>query len=294
MDTRELRCFRLVYEEGSINKAANQIFITPQGLSRIIRKLEDEFQTPLFKRTSSGTIPTDSGDYLYTHSQELLYQMENIKQKMKQLNERQDVSRIGFACGTLQVLHLEQLLCNASLRPDFKMQWEEMENQEVMEKLLNHTLDVGFIIGTNSHAELTTTTVYTGKMNALVYEGHPFYDCSQLSIEDLKDQPLITLNDKYSSYHSLIQRCGDFGFSPDIVMSTMESQLIYRFCMQKLGIGIDADIHQKDDIPQGIRKVELRDAIPWKISLVCHHDFSSNKIIADLKELTCHLTVKSS
>ncbi len=31
-------------------------------------------------------------------------------------------------------------------------------------------INVGFIIGTNSYAELTTTTVYTGKMNALVYE----------------------------------------------------------------------------------------------------------------------------
>ncbi|WP_295088542.1 LysR family transcriptional regulator [uncultured Catenibacterium sp.] len=29
MDTRDIRCFRLVYEEGSINKAAQQIFITP-------------------------------------------------------------------------------------------------------------------------------------------------------------------------------------------------------------------------------------------------------------------------
>ncbi len=86
-------------------------------------------------------------------------------------------------------------------------------------------INVGFIIGTNSYAELTTTTVYTGKMNALVYEGHPFYDCSQLSIEDLKDQPLITLNNKYSSFHSLIQRCGDFGFSPDIGILTMSVKL---------------------------------------------------------------------
>ena len=45
MDTREIRCFRLVYEECSINKAASQIFITPQGLSRIITKLENELQT---------------------------------------------------------------------------------------------------------------------------------------------------------------------------------------------------------------------------------------------------------
>ena len=42
MDTKEIRSFRLVYEERSINKAAKQLFITPHGLSRIIHKLEEE------------------------------------------------------------------------------------------------------------------------------------------------------------------------------------------------------------------------------------------------------------
>ena len=57
MDTRDIRCFRLVYEERSINKAAHQIFITPQGLSRIIVKLENELQTQLFQRTANGQFP---------------------------------------------------------------------------------------------------------------------------------------------------------------------------------------------------------------------------------------------
>ena len=279
MDTRDLRCFRLVYEEGSINKAANQLFITPQGLSRIIRKLEDEFQTSLFKRTTSGTIPTKSGDYLFTHSQDLLFQMENIKREMIKINNRPNTLHVGFACGTLQVLHLEQLFDS-----NFQVQWEEIENDEVSEKLMNHTLDIGFIIGSNSHAELVSTEVYTGKMNALVYEGHPFYNKQLLHIEDLKEQPLITLNEKYFTYHSLIQRCSDFGFTPNILMSTMESQLIYRFCAQKLGIGIDADIHKNNDILSEIRKIEIEDAIPWKISLVYHKNFGDKEIIRSFKQ----------
>lgn len=49
MDTKDLRCFRQVYEDRSINQAAKQLFITPQGLSRIITKLEGELQAPLLK-----------------------------------------------------------------------------------------------------------------------------------------------------------------------------------------------------------------------------------------------------
>ena len=52
-DTKDLRYFRQVYEDKSINQAAKQLFITPQGLSRVITKLEGELQTKLFERTSS-------------------------------------------------------------------------------------------------------------------------------------------------------------------------------------------------------------------------------------------------
>ncbi len=60
------------------------------------------------------------------------------------------------------------------------------------------------------------------------------------------------MNQKYASYHNLIQRCSDFGFAPNIVISTMESHLIYRFCQEKAGIGIDADIHGESELPEGL------------------------------------------
>ena len=63
------------------------------------------------------------------------------------------------------------------------------------------------------------------------------------------------MNQKYSSYHNLIQCCSDFGFMPNIVLCTMENSLIYRFCQEKIGIGIDADIHQEKELPAGLRKI---------------------------------------
>lgn len=100
----------------------------------------------------------------------------------------------------------------------------------------------------------------------------------------MKGQPLISLNEKYVSYHNLIQRCSDFGFVPNIVISTMENTLIYRFCNKKLGTGIDADIHKDNTIPEGIHKIEIKDAIPWKISLLYRHKHCNENIIPKLKE----------
>ena len=120
-------------------------------------------------------------------------------------------------------------------------------------------------------------------MTALVYSEHPYYDRKEISIEDLKQQKLISLNEKYFIYHSLNQRCQVFGFSPDIVIHTMESSLIYRFCKEKMGIGIDADIHHDPKLLESLHKVPIKDAIPWKISLVYKEMMKKEEIISQLK-----------
>ena len=37
MNIKDLKCFEAVYEQKSINKAAKQLYITPQGLGSNIR-----------------------------------------------------------------------------------------------------------------------------------------------------------------------------------------------------------------------------------------------------------------
>lgn len=285
MDTKDIRSFRLVYEERSINRAAKQLFITPQGLSRIIHKLEEELQIVLFERTKGGMVPTECGDYFYAQSQELLYQLEDMKYHLQKMNSRQRKIKIGFACGVLNLVSLKKLNTIQREMPDVSVQWEEMENQEVAEQVNRGLLDIGFIIGTIPGNEVESCVVYEGKMNALVYPGHPFYEKEKLSIEELKEQPLISLNQKYFSYHSFMQRCGDFGFVPNIVINTMESQLIYRFCNEKLGLGIDADIHKTDRLYPDIRRVELQDAIPWKVSMIYRRKEQDRSLVEQLAQI---------
>ena len=285
MDTKDIRSFRLVYEERSINRAAKQLFITPQGLSRIIHKLEEELQIILFERTKGGMVPTECGDYFYAQSQELLYQLEDMKYHLQKMNSRQRKIKIGFACGVLNLVSLKKLNAIQKEMTDVMVQWEELENQEVAEQVNRGLLDIGFIIGAVPGNEIESQVVYEGKMNVLVYPGHPFYEKEKLSVEELKEQPLISLNQKYFSYHSFMQRCGDFGFVPNIIINTMESQLIYRFCNEKLGLGIDADIHKADRLYPDIRRVELQDAIPWKVYMIYRKNEQEKFLVERLAQI---------
>ncbi len=285
MDTKDLRCFCRVYEKRGINQAAKQLFISPQGLSRIIAKLEAELQVTLFKRSARGLCPTAGGSYLYENCQELLNRLEDIEIGIRRIERMDKELQLGFSCGVLNVFPFHKLERFKTENPDIQLQWEELENQGVIDRIFQRVIDAGFVIGSIERDDLYAKEVYQSGMDALVYEGHPLYDRQQLSVGDLRDEPLITLNEKFSCYHSFVGRCKDFGFIPRIHIKTMESQLIYRFCREKMGIGIDTNIHKRDIRMDGLHRIKLQDAFTWKISIVCREDRKKEKPVHKLLEM---------
>ncbi len=96
------------------------------------------------------------------------------------------------------------------------------------------------------------------------------------------------MNQKYSSYHNLIQCCSDFGFMPNIVLCTMENSLIYRFVKKRLELALTQMFILKKNCGS-LRKIELYDDIPWKINLVCRKNTVNDKVISRLQEICCNL-----
>lgn len=285
MDTKDLRYFRQVYEERSINKASKLLFITPQGLSRIIHHLEEELGARLFERSANGMVPTESGTYLYEKSIPLLEQFDEIMIGLEQIRDRERKLKIGFSCGVLNVFPLHKLEEYQEQYGHIRLQWEEAANQEIIRQIRQGSMDIGFVIGQITEPELWSLELFCRRMHVVVYEGHPYFERESLSVEDLREVPLITLNEMYYSYHSILQRCRDFGFIPNIAAKTMESQIIYHFCRQKIGLGIDVDIHRDKIRLDGLRMIELRDSIPWKISMVIRSERMKEKAVKGMAEL---------
>jgi LysR family transcriptional regulator, nitrogen assimilation regulatory protein len=72
MDLRQIQYFAALYEERSITKAARRLNVVQPALSMQISRLEGQFKTRLFERTSRGVIPTDIGRAFYSLCQKIL------------------------------------------------------------------------------------------------------------------------------------------------------------------------------------------------------------------------------
>ncbi len=80
--SRQLRAFLLVAQHRSFTRAAELMFITPSGLSALIREFENELGVRLFNRTTRHVALTSSGGDMVKIAQETLQKLEGIAARL--------------------------------------------------------------------------------------------------------------------------------------------------------------------------------------------------------------------
>lgn len=75
---QHLRYFVSVYEERSITAAAQRVNATQSGVSMQIRDFEEVLGLKLFERTSTGVLPTKSGEQIYLRANRVLREVEEF------------------------------------------------------------------------------------------------------------------------------------------------------------------------------------------------------------------------
>ncbi len=277
MDNKDIRSFVECYEARSINKAAKALFITPQGLGKILDRLEREMQIELFERTKQGLIPTEAGVFFYEKSQMLLAIGQELEQGLEALRNQNNVFHVGYSCGLLRLLPMHKIEKYQNLLGDTELVLEEASNPDVKKKLVEGQFDVALCIGRVAAASIVEQEISRKSMCAVVPKGHKFYDRKSLTIKDLKKEQIISLNEKYQSYTNLINTCEREGFFPNLRIKTMEASMIYEFVAQGLGVGIDVDIHKKGVLAKDIKLIPIEDGIDWTVYAVYQKERENDK-----------------
>src|ERR1700732_4376223 len=76
--SRQLRAFLLVAQHRNFTRAAEALFITPSGLSVLIREFENELGFRLFNRTTRHVALTGSGSAMVKVAQESLQKLNAV------------------------------------------------------------------------------------------------------------------------------------------------------------------------------------------------------------------------
>lgn len=242
MDIRELEYFKVVCDLKSITKAAHSLYMSQQGLSKVIRNLEKELGTALLVRKASGIDLTRTGAYLYSNLPSFLREYEDICSNINfiERSENHEIELLS-AYGIIRLVTPECLEAFGKKYPNIRLICHEYPDREAERRWEQGQGNVAFLVGNNDVSFPGAVQMERFPVRLLVNRRHPLAKKEKVSFADLKGERFYLENTEFNIHRLITERCAAAGFEPDIVFGTSGFSLCHKMVQQNKGISVTVD-----------------------------------------------------
>jgi DNA-binding transcriptional LysR family regulator len=220
MELRHLRYFVAVAEELNFTHAAARLRVAQPALSRQIKDLEDELQTPLFERGHTGVQLTRAGKVLHQRARAILAQATEAANEARAAAGAITGSLVlGFPSG----LHLNYLapVIQAFKRIHPKVQFDYFHGLGVqqLKALREGRIDVAFVNLPASLDGLNHQVIWRVPFKVVLPQRHPLARRAALELADLRSEDFVfsTREARPEFYDEFFRLCANAGFRPRVV-----------------------------------------------------------------------------
>lgn len=260
MTIKELEDYQVICSKGSLSKAAKALFMTPQGLSRVLKNLETELDCTLVNRGASGLELTESGECLLEYAQKTTTGYDRMKEKISSIQESvHGCVDLLMAHDIIRLLGPECLLDFQRMYPGISFACREFPDRIVDRMLAEQQGNAALSFGPFSEELFHVWPLMDCRLSLLVYEGHPLSDKAVVDIADLKDEALYLENSSFKINEFVQRKCWLEGFEPNIVFEASSFDICYRMCRMKKGISVVMDFVHGDMKTDGLVKIPFSD-----------------------------------
>lgn len=248
MTLRELQVFVSAYENQSISKAAERLYMTQPTLTRVIQNIESEVGSQLFKRTRNGIKPTVAGEIYMESAKKMIDMYRHLEISLAAVNTE---NRGKLIIGSNFFLGACVLPCIVS---EFEKRFPNMEltiiegtSTEIENEISKGIIDIGVVhlpVQSNSiqaipigqerffialpPEDALSTMAYYKKDIKLPY----------LDIALIKNRDFIVNHPTQHARKETDRICKLAGFSPKIKFQTRNIQTIAKMVGRKIGVSL--------------------------------------------------------
>ncbi|ENV47558.1 hypothetical protein P255_01983 [Acinetobacter brisouii CIP 110357] len=223
IEIHKLNAFVAVVEESNISKAANRLYMQQPPLTRLIKSLEQELGTVLFKRLPRGVEVTEAGRVLYQEAVSILAHAQAIPKRVHNIAQGLEGQlHIGFTHSVGLHPFLPTLLRQFREQfPKVTIQLEEESSRDLIDAVLNEKLDLIFLRKPAPlRAELQSVHVLDEPLIVALPSNHPLAEKSgAIRLLDLEPYEFVLYRRLAGQdlFDNILAHCYQAGFSPNIV-----------------------------------------------------------------------------
>lgn len=193
IDSKKLRHFKTVAEEGNFNDAAVLLHLSQPALSRSIQSLEDSLKLKLFDRSQRAIKLTLAGQQLLKHACSVLLEIENIEREADKFNSLIS-GKLNIGTGPLPADHIAARACARFIEqyPNINISLQVEDPTYLAPKLVNGDIDILLadprVIIDQKHLEFQPLPEVPAVLVAR--KGHPLASKMNVTLNELQQYPL--------------------------------------------------------------------------------------------------------
>ena len=167
MDTKDLATFAAVARLGGMSRAARALNTVQSNVTQRVRRLEEALGVSLFERSRHGARLTAAGERLMPYAARVDALLAEATRAARDDGAPRGTLAIG-ALETTAALRLSPLLASyASAHPHVDLVLRTGTTAEMIDQVLDRTLEGAFVCGPVAHPELVATAAFEEELALL-------------------------------------------------------------------------------------------------------------------------------
>jgi len=235
VNIENIEAFVYVIHCGSFNKAAEALYLSQPSVTARIQSLERELDCKVFDRQGKHIRITEEGKRFLPYAQQLLLTYQKGKQHVNLKKSLPQEFRIGCTVSVANYIIPELLPLLKSKFPDTRYKLVTGVTDEIVDKMLNKEIDIGFVRGVN-HPNLHSVKFYEDPISLYAWADHPFTREESVSVEAIAEQPLVFFECGALDWLRIHRLFENLDRPPNIQIQTDNSEMAKKLVMKKEGI----------------------------------------------------------
>ncbi|GAE29586.1 LysR family transcriptional regulator [Halalkalibacter hemicellulosilyticus] len=282
MNIEVLQHFIKVYEKKSVNSAAKELFITPQGLSKTIKQLEMDLEAELFTRGPRGMEATECGELLHARARHICYLVEDIKKEISIISGKKGVLNVVISYSAMTIMPVDIVYRFTELNPEITLKLREVPDEYPIESMLEEEVDVGLIVGDGADIiDCEYELIGHGEVVVVVSNEHQLAQKDEVSLWELNKETLVIKAPVKGKENVFVEKCLEFGFTPNVKHEFGNVLTAHRLCQLQGLVAISNDFTENSLQNECIKVLKLKEKIPQNVYLITRkRGMQSNTVLS--------------
>ena len=236
----ELKVFVTAAEEMNFSRAAQRLHLSQSAVSQNIQSIERTYRVELFVRHGRSVQLSEAGKSILPMAREVLNSARLLEDALANVNG-EVAGELSIGCATTSGRYFIPNLLASFQRdyPHVRTRVSLMRRQDVLDGLLDQTLNLGMIGRMVEHRDLQFQPLLEDRVILIVPAHHPWANLKQVKPADVLEQPFISREINSGTFEVLYDNLRRHGIDPDnlnVVMQLGDAEAV-EMAVEK-GIGI--------------------------------------------------------